>query len=262
MGIEVGTLADHRDLWRRIHGLAIGPAGAQLTFERRLARENGWTLAYTERVVEEYRRFLLLAAISPEPLTPSDAVDQAWHLHLAYTESYWDDLCGDVLGKPLHHGPTRGGFPEGRKFERWYERTLGLYEKVFGEAPPEEVWPPSADRFSDAVRFQRVDLGSHVLVRWPRFLRGAAAGVGLFLALTVASASAAALAGFTAPQILGALGLLLVAATLIALLRSSRSRERAGAGVGGGGAAGAACGGCGHAGCGGCGGGGCGGCGG
>ena len=32
---------------------------------------------------------------------PSDEVDQAWHLHLVYTRSYWGEFCPNVLGKPL-----------------------------------------------------------------------------------------------------------------------------------------------------------------
>ena len=64
---------------------------------------------YTDRVIEEYRKFLYLLASAGHPVTPSDQVDQAWHLHLTYTRSYWEDLCEKTIGKPLHHGPTKGG---------------------------------------------------------------------------------------------------------------------------------------------------------
>ena len=93
----------------RIETLAIGQIDAALSFEGRLAAENGWTEAFAVRVAREYRRFLALMALSDEQLTPSDAVDQAWHLHLSYSRDYWERFCPDILGRPLHHGPTAGG---------------------------------------------------------------------------------------------------------------------------------------------------------
>jgi hypothetical protein len=34
-------------------------------------------------------------------------VDQAWHLHLTFSENYWKVFCPQILGSPLHHHPTR-----------------------------------------------------------------------------------------------------------------------------------------------------------
>ena len=101
-----------RELWNGLESMQLDEPGVALTFTRRLARENDWTLAYAGRVVTEYRRFLYLAARAGHSVTPSDAVDQAWHLHLLYTRHYWGTLCKDVLRHDLHHGPTLGGTPE------------------------------------------------------------------------------------------------------------------------------------------------------
>ena len=46
---------------------------ASLTFAGRLARENGWTVVYTRRVLREYLRFVYLAMIGEEPATPSES---------------------------------------------------------------------------------------------------------------------------------------------------------------------------------------------
>ncbi len=91
------------------------------TFTQRLARDNGWDLKYARRVVEEYKKFMFLAVAAGHPVTPSEQVDQAWHLHLIYTRSYWDDFCSLVLGTPIHHGPTKGGEHEEGKFHELYE---------------------------------------------------------------------------------------------------------------------------------------------
>ncbi|MEG3087905.1 glycine-rich domain-containing protein [Sphingomonas sp. PB4P5] len=145
----------HAALWTKIAALAIDPPGARLTFVSRLADENDWDAAYAAAVVHEYRRFLFLAATGTRAVTPSDAVDQAWHLHLAYTRSYWDDLCGGVLGRPLHHGPTAGGGQERARYRAQYIATLATYETAFGMAPPPAIWPPAEQRF--AARFVRAD---------------------------------------------------------------------------------------------------------
>lgn len=51
---------------------------------------------------------MYLAVRANHPVTPSDEVDQAWHLHLTYSRSYWDEFCGAVLEEVVHHDPTRG----------------------------------------------------------------------------------------------------------------------------------------------------------
>jgi len=95
-------------LWQKLESFPLDDPSSGLRFSDRLARENGWSAAHSSGVIAEYRKFLYLCATAGHPVTPSDAVDQAWHLHLCYTQSYWDDLCGDILRFPLHHGPTKG----------------------------------------------------------------------------------------------------------------------------------------------------------
>lgn len=162
---------DEAVLWTTLSTFAIdGPDTHQtrpeLTFAARLARENGWDAAYTLRVLEEYRKFLFLCCVSDTGVTPSDPVDQAWHLHLAYTRSYWIDLCRNTLGRDLHHNPTKGGAAEGQKFDGMYTDSQTLYERYFGEKPPANIWPPNAKRFSD-IDFQRVNRRTHWVISKP-----------------------------------------------------------------------------------------------
>ena len=107
---------ENEALLARIMAFEPDESGAQLPFTARLAREQGWTHVFAGRVVQEYKRFVALAMLSGHPVTPSEEVDQAWHLHLVYTRSYWHGLCRDVLGRDLHHGPTAGGADENGKF--------------------------------------------------------------------------------------------------------------------------------------------------
>src|SRR5262245_364254 len=128
-------------LWGQLETMEIDPPDATTRFHHRLKQYNKWTDDFAARVTNEYRRFLYLAARARHPVTPSDTVDQAWHLHLIYTRHYWEELCGKILGLQLHHEPSAGGVVESGKFERQYEQTLESYHAAFGETPPADIWP-------------------------------------------------------------------------------------------------------------------------
>jgi hypothetical protein len=175
-------------------------------------------------VISEYKRFIYLAAISDRILTPSQAVDQAWHLHLTYTRSYWEDLCAGALGKALHHQPTEGGKAEGQKFAEAYEATLSAYRREFGAAPPVDIWPPSSIRFQPP-RQRWVDAGTHIIIPRGRFL-ALAASAGLLLSAAASPASAAAEAIADQPVII-AVAIAVVVAISIVISNIADGRPRA-----------------------------------
>jgi uncharacterized protein (TIGR04222 family) len=138
---------DRADLLSRILAFDIDGGEAALPFAARLAREHGWSPPYADRVIQEYKRFVYLAVTGTSPVCPSEDVDAAWHLHLTYTRSYWQRFCGEVLGRPLHHDPTKGGSAEGEKHLAMYADTLARYRKAFGRGAPADIWPSGAERF-------------------------------------------------------------------------------------------------------------------
>jgi len=150
---------------------------AGFNFTQRLARENRWTETFTQRVVQQYRRFIILCVEAGHPVTPSDAVDQAWHLHLCYTDSYWNQLCRETLGFPLHHGPTQGGHSEREKFNDWYSKTLESYERIFEEKPPADIWPSAEIRFGKQ-NFQRIDCSTQLVISKKSVLLTTLGGLG------------------------------------------------------------------------------------
>lgn len=173
------------DLWRRLADCEIGPADPAFTFAQRLARENRWSADYAARVVTEYKRFCWLACRAGHAVTPSDAVDQAWHLHLTYSRDYWEHFCPQVLRMPLHHGPTAGGSAERTRYYDQYAHTLVSYEGHFGQPAPLDIWPDARRRFQIDPRAVRVNPADAFIV--PRRLAyGLAAAIaigfaGLFL---------------------------------------------------------------------------------
>lgn len=157
-------------LWEKLEGFQLNDNLAAFGYAARLARENGWTPGFTARVISEYKRFLLMAVHAGHPVTPSEAVDQAWHLHLVYTRSYWEKLCRDVLGRPFHHEPTAGGVDEAAKFQRQYQQTLDSYEKLFSHPAPADIWPPVEIRFQP-MRSRWVDVSKHWMLPKPAWLK-------------------------------------------------------------------------------------------
>lgn len=156
------------ELYQRIQVFSLDVAGASLPFSQRLAKENNWSVEYTTRAIEEYKKFAFLAVVAGHPVSPSDQVDQVWHLHLTYTQSYWEEFCPHVLGMPLHHGPTQGGVQEQRKISDWYVKTLASYQSFFGYPAPADIWPSADLRFSRDIEFVRVNRQQHWILPKPQ----------------------------------------------------------------------------------------------
>jgi hypothetical protein len=160
------TYIDQLILWQKIQAFEFDLPGATLSLSARLARDNNWKHDFALRVLAEYKKFVFLCCIGDKEITPSDTVDQAWHLHLLYTRSYWEDFCRDTLGMPLHHGPTKGGKQEKERFSGGYDRTFDRYRAFFNSEPPADIWQDNTTRFKD-IDFVRVNRRTHWIVPKP-----------------------------------------------------------------------------------------------
>ncbi|ULT23316.1 hypothetical protein KUH03_29530 [Sphingobacterium sp. E70] len=69
-----------------------------------------WTLQ--KKAIEEYKKFVYLCCILPDGASPSETVDKVWHMHLMYTQNYWEEFCPEILKRKLHHHPSKGGVTE------------------------------------------------------------------------------------------------------------------------------------------------------
>lgn len=271
------TNTKNHPVWAKVNEFSIDDPDSSYTFSMRLARENGWTHGYAKKVVEEYKKFMYLSYLSDTPLTPSDEVDQAWHLHLLYTKSYWEDFCA-LFGKKFHHGPTKGGKEESDKYDEQYQRTLDTYRNTFECTPPVDVWPESSVRFG-RINYKRVNVDENIVLNKERVLRHSVLygmiGVAVVIIGMLTSATAED-ASMTLADIFLFIMVVIAAAFLLRGLYRYLTRNNRGGGSGGstgcsvagsffgcGGCSSSSSSGCGSSGCGssGCGGGGCGGCG-
>lgn len=125
----------------RVDAYTPDAPGAPRPYSLRLAEAEGWSREHALAVLREYKRFAYLAVAAGHPVTPSKAIDAAWHLHLQYTHAYWNVFCADVLGAPLHHFPGDGRPGEDAHHDGHYRQTLDSYRRIYGEAPPAAIWP-------------------------------------------------------------------------------------------------------------------------
>lgn len=134
-------------LWQRIETYQFDDKDAFQPFSEKLRGEQSWSAGFTSKAIREYKKFIYLCCVCPEGASPSPVVDAVWHLHLTYTVAYWSNFCEGVLGRKIHHHPSKGGFHEKAKHAEWYGRTLLEYHRVFEDLPPCDVWPHAHPRY-------------------------------------------------------------------------------------------------------------------
>jgi hypothetical protein len=126
-----------QELWDTIVGFDLDRPAGEYSFSKRLAYENCWTASFTSQAILEYKKFMYLAATYEFMVSPSEIVDQVWHLHLIFTESY-SELCL-LLGKQVQHIPSTHNKEDYLRFKQAKERTKEFYEKEFG-TQLESIW--------------------------------------------------------------------------------------------------------------------------
>lgn len=110
-------------------------------FWQKLTEENSWSLAFSKKAFDEYKKFIYLAKKYGCKVVPSKTIDKVWHLHMTFTKSYWNELCQEVIQMEFHHVPSSQGKDAEFSDNECYEKTKELYEKEFGFAPPSLYWP-------------------------------------------------------------------------------------------------------------------------
>lgn len=129
-------------LWQQLSDFPLDDSPeAAVQFSDKLIKETKWGPDFAKQAMAEYKKFLYLCLTMPQGASPSEVVDEVWHLHLTYTTSYWKKLCGEVLQRELHHYPNKGGTSENQRHRDWYADTLIAYVKEFQELPLADFWP-------------------------------------------------------------------------------------------------------------------------
>ena len=97
---------DQQQLYQRLLDYPLHDPSHVIGFHDHLMRSNGWSHQFALRAIEEYRKFIFLAMVADHQVTTSDQVDQVWHLHLLFSDAYWNDFCPRALDPGgLRHQP-------------------------------------------------------------------------------------------------------------------------------------------------------------
>lgn len=128
------------ELWKKICEFKLDDPDAEVKFSDKLCKEESWSQPFAIQAICEYKKFIYLCIVLPNGASPSEVVDKVWHLHLTYTDNYWNQFCKKTLGQDIHHFPSKGGKQEDSKHIDWYNDTLKNYITEFGEIPPASIW--------------------------------------------------------------------------------------------------------------------------
>lgn len=138
--METKKLLQNDSLWNRLQEFSLDAPNVDFPFSKKLAKEENWSIDFTKKAIEEYKKFVYLCCTLPNGASPSEIVDKVWHMHLIYTQNYWEEFCPNILKKKLHHHPSKGGFAEKDKHHHWFSDTLKNYRDIFNQDAPEDIW--------------------------------------------------------------------------------------------------------------------------
>lgn len=124
-------------LWQRLAGFNFPLSRPSWRLADLVARELRVTKRNAALIVDEYRRFLYLAATAEEPVAASPVIDKVWRLHLRDHVAYTGALSREVVRREIIRREPRP--PPLR--DPAYVRTLALYRQEFTQAPFDRAWP-------------------------------------------------------------------------------------------------------------------------
>jgi hypothetical protein len=128
-------------LWLKLAGMNIQGAQAMAPYLQMLEKQMGWSAGMASRVVDEYRKFLFLALRAGHQVIPPGMFQDMWTSQMQTAQDMFAQL-GQVLGEK----PAGGGFDASAfkaATDPW-KQTLDSYEKLFGMAPPMDIWSKPA----------------------------------------------------------------------------------------------------------------------
>lgn len=174
VAVEIKQLQQHLNLLSQ---------DRKFSFIDRLCQENNWSKHFAQECIDEYIKFLYLIIHSQQELTPSDEVDQVWHLHLQYSRSY-QKMCEEI-GFFIHHEPTKGGRSQKNKFDIQYEKTKKIYEEILGTKPPVHIWDSAESRFKIKPQSVRVNRYYNWIINKSSLIQILGASILLFIGVVL-----------------------------------------------------------------------------
>jgi len=109
---------------------------------QKVAKTNGWSDEYKNKVSEEYMKFLYIIKYYGHGAVPSKMVDLVWHQHILDTKIYMKDMKA-IFGRYIHHNPSYT-IKQRQKTSGLYKIFKQKYYAAFGKMP-KDVWHNNYD---------------------------------------------------------------------------------------------------------------------
>lgn len=96
----------------------------------------GWTREKIEKIEIWYRRFLYIRLNEKEAtLVPTNDIDEFWHIHILYTNKYYND-CKNIFSYIVQHNPiVQPNKEEDTLLKKNFNNSLKLFKKHYNEIP-------------------------------------------------------------------------------------------------------------------------------
>lgn len=133
---------DENPIWKQIENFRFDFENYNGKFPEKLARTGNWGPDFTREVVEEYKKFLFLAATEIFTIIPPPTVDLAWKIHSENYPSSWKSLCTHVIQCKLKRKVPDSEDDIHSKIDSLYRETVIIYSNTFVTYPPADIWPP------------------------------------------------------------------------------------------------------------------------
>lgn len=124
-------------LWSALKAHPLPVQGQRLGMLGLIRRVGRWGARHSAATLEEYRRFLYLAAVAGTEVVPPPILHCVWQMHARDHQHYTVDLVRGVIGRPMPNPfdlPPPLGDPA-------HARTRELYRREFGHRAPRVLWP-------------------------------------------------------------------------------------------------------------------------
>ncbi len=141
-------------LWLKLSSMNLQGAQAMAPYVQMMQKQMGWSTGMAAKVIEEYRKFLFLAMRAGHQVIPPGALSDVWMSHMQNAQNFWEQF-----GQVLEDKPAPGGF-DAKAFQAAadpWKQTLESYERIFGMAPPMDIWgkPAEANPLDEMMRNYR-----------------------------------------------------------------------------------------------------------
>jgi len=79
--METKLILQNDPLWKRLQNFSLDHSNADFPFSKKLTKEENWPSSFTDKAIEEYKKFVYLCCTLPDGASPSEIVDKVCNIN-------------------------------------------------------------------------------------------------------------------------------------------------------------------------------------